>query len=71
MADINLKAEEVEQHSTGQELARVTVRREDGKKAIFFVVARIKNGRPVMELVAKKESGDEVQKSVTGFWMSL
>ena len=48
-------------------VADIEVLTKDGTYSRFFVSAKIRNGRPVLELSTNNNRGGSTRKSVTGF----
>ena len=67
-ARFKLDIDEVEMKTFGLEVCDVLIENEQGETARFFVTARIKNGRAVLVVTAKKNNGKETIKSVVGDW---
>lgn len=68
--DINVGRHEVEQTTSGYEVARVTIQDGD-KKAIFWVHVNIKDGQPIVNVTARapKERKTESKGKATGTWL--
>ena len=50
------------------DVARIILQKPDGTRAIFFVDARVKNGKPALVVTAKKRDAAETVKTVTAQW---
>ena len=66
--DFNVVVEVQDREDQKQELGRIRVADRDGNIGTFFLTMRVKNGKPVLELVAKKKDDKEMKAHVTADW---
>lgn len=66
---ISVDRDEVEaQQSSPGHLCRVEILNPDGRIGRFWILAKIRNGRPVIETRTPTQTGENMAKKTTGTW---